>query len=136
MGTVSEVGSDTAGAIPYTGLIRLVPNTNFITKSYVRAFTQSILFLRQIEMFKAGAMIQHFGPSHLRQMKILLPPISEQEEIASYLSGQDVKLEKLTAAAEQAIILLRERRAALISAAVTGKIDVRDLAAQPEAQAA
>ena len=38
--------------------------------------------------------------------------------------------------AARAITLLRERRAALISAAVTGKIDVRDTVAQPSSQAA
>lgn len=38
------------------------------------------------------------------------------------------KIDQLKAKAEQAIILLKERRSALISAAVTGKIDVRDVA--------
>jgi type I restriction enzyme S subunit len=67
---------------------------------------------------------------------MLLPPISEQRAIVGYLDAQLSKLDALSSEAEQAIALLRERRAAVISAAVTGKIDVRDFAASPEAQAA
>ncbi|MBU6172308.1 MAG: restriction endonuclease subunit S, partial [Planctomycetes bacterium] len=51
----------------------------------------------------------------------------EQESIVQYLDAQTAKLDALTAEAERAIELLQERRTALISAAVTGKIDVRSL---------
>ena len=55
------------------------------------------------------------------------PPITEQREILEFLSRETSKLDSLTAEAESAIALLQERRTALISAAVTGKIDVRGL---------
>lgn len=66
---------------------------------------------------------------------IALPPIAEQREIASELSVWSAKAAELLGQAEAAIILLQERRAALISAAVTGKIDVRGLALE-QAEAA
>jgi type I restriction enzyme S subunit len=59
---------------------------------------------------------------------LLLPPISEQAEVARFARNADSRFAALMSEAERAIALLQERRAALISAAVTGKIDVRGLA--------
>ncbi|SES43332.1 type I restriction enzyme, S subunit [Tranquillimonas rosea] len=59
-------------------------------------------------------------------MEIPLPPEPEQHVIAEALEEKTEKLDALTAEAARAISLLQERRAALISVAVTGKIDVRD----------
>jgi type I restriction enzyme S subunit len=123
---VSEVGTEVEGAIPYTGLIRLTPRKP-ITKDYIRLIVESSVFLTQIDLLKAGATIQHFGPSHLGQMKIPLPPLEEQVVISTYIAAAASTYDTLTVEAELAINLLKERRAALISAAVTGKIDVRDL---------
>lgn len=55
------------------------------------------------------------------------PPLSEQSAIVAHLNTQMEGAATLAAEAERAIVLLKERRAALISAAVTGKIDVRGL---------
>ena len=57
--------------------------------------------------------------------KIPIPTIGEQKDIAQFLEIETTKIDVLTAKAEQAIELMKERRTALISAAVTGKIDVR-----------
>jgi type I restriction enzyme S subunit len=56
---------------------------------------------------------------------IPVPPLDEQNEIIERIERETAKFDALTAAAEGAIGLLQERRTALISAAVTGKIDVR-----------
>jgi type I restriction enzyme S subunit len=66
---------------------------------------------------------------------VALPPPSERRAIIDYLHVVTQKLDALSAQAVGAISLLQERRAALISAAVTGKIDVRNLSDQ-EAEAA
>jgi type I restriction enzyme S subunit len=55
------------------------------------------------------------------------PPLAEQIDIVEFLDRETAKLDKLSTEAEAAITLLQERRGALISAAVTGKIDVRGL---------
>jgi type I restriction enzyme S subunit len=68
-------------------------------------------------------------------LSIPLPPPAEQRAIAAFLDRECQKLGTLTTEAERAIALLKERRAALISAAVTGKIDVRGLAAPAETEA-
>ncbi len=64
-----------------------------------------------------------------------LPPREEQIEIARFLDSELAKLESLTDKATVGIELLHERRTALISAAVTGKIDVRGWQPPPAAAA-
>ncbi|BBZ78492.1 restriction modification system DNA specificity domain-containing protein [Mycolicibacterium anyangense] len=124
MGTVSEVVSDdVVGAVPYTGLIRMKPGQ--MTAAFVRWFVVSDEFMHQVESMKTGSTIQHFGPSHLAQMRVALPPPEEQRRIVAYLDEQTAKIDTLVAETERFIELSRERRSALITAAVTGQIDVR-----------
>ncbi len=56
------------------------------------------------------------------------PDLDEQRRIAAYLDEQTAKIDALIAETERFIELSRERRAALITAAVTGQIDVREVA--------
>jgi restriction endonuclease S subunit len=65
----------------------------------------------------------------LRDIRVPVPPIPEQNEIVERLDRETAEIDSVIADAGEAIALSRERRAALISAAVTGKIDVRDAAA-------
>ena len=68
-------------------------------------------------------------------IKVFLPSIFEQGQISEYLEDKLNSLEKLNEKAQMAIVLLKERRTALISAAVTGKIDLRKWAHPSEATA-
>ena len=54
-----------------------------------------------------------------------VPSVQEQLSIAKYLRDEVSRIDALISAAGQAVNLMQERRSALISAAVTGKIDVR-----------
>jgi len=58
-------------------------------------------------------------------LSVFLPPSQEQRDLVSFVNAQISHFDTLTAAAQRAIDLLQERRTALISAAVTGQIDVR-----------
>ena len=58
-----------------------------------------------------------------------VPPLPEQRAIASFLDRETAKIDALIAKVQEAIDRLKELRTALISAAVTGKIDVREAAA-------
>ena len=127
LGVVSEVGEEAAGSIPYTGLIRVRPSSRRISRGFIKLLIESSVFSIQIDRLKAGATIQHFGPTHLRQMRITLPPVDEQELITKELDRTKIAFNGLIERAEQAVALLHERRSALISAAVTGQIDVRGL---------
>ncbi len=80
-------------------------------------------------VFTAGgneATIEHLPAEKLRRYRFAFPPVSEQLQIATFLDVELAKFDTLTAEAQRAIDLLQERRTALISAAVTGQIDVRD----------
>jgi type I restriction enzyme S subunit len=59
-----------------------------------------------------------------RDIRVPIPPIAEQTAIVDYVREQTAKLDALKTATERTITLLRERRTALIAAAVTGKIDI------------
>jgi type I restriction enzyme S subunit len=59
------------------------------------------------------------------ELPVILPPNEEQAGILAFMARQTSLFASLTTEATQAITLLQERRAALISAAVTGQIDVR-----------
>lgn len=63
----------------------------------------------------------------LARFPILVPPLAEQHAIAAYLDRETAKIDQLTAKVETAITRLTEYRQTLITSAVTGKIDVRNL---------
>ena len=58
-------------------------------------------------------------------LRVPLPPLSEQRTIVAHITTETAKLDALRSATERTIALLKERRAALIAAAVTGQIDVQ-----------
>jgi type I restriction enzyme S subunit len=60
----------------------------------------------------------------LKELMLAVPPIDEQQTIIAFLDTETAKIDTLVAEAERAMSLLKERRTALISAAVTGKINV------------
>ena len=68
----------------------------------------------------------HIYASELKYLTIWLPPLPEQRAIADFLDHQTSQIEALVARTRTAIERLREYRSAVISAAVTGRIDVRD----------
>jgi type I restriction enzyme S subunit len=72
-----------------------------------------------------GAAVRGINIFDLKRATIPMPPPIEQAKIAAFLDTETDRLDSLTAEAERAIALLEERRAALITAAVTGQIDVR-----------
>jgi len=63
-----------------------------------------------------------------RVLPVVVPPLAEQSEISAYLSQQTVKIDSLISEAERFVELARERRSALITAAVTVQVDVRGAA--------
>jgi type I restriction enzyme S subunit len=91
----------------------------------------------QIEALLVGATIRRVNVEEIRSLIVVNPPEHEHRAISTFLSYETAKFDTLTAEAQRGIELLKERRTALISAAVTGKIDVRGLVAvQPLTEAA
>src|SRR5690606_32664504 len=84
-------------------------------------------FYQQVLLFVTGTAQFNVSSEQVQSCIVALPPPSEMEAIAVHLRSVSGQLAALSSEAERAIALLVERRSALISAAVTGKIDVRDI---------
>ena len=78
-----------------------------------------------LEWSKEGATVESIEHEYLANSIVPVPPIEEQQSITTLVAKKMGVYRELTCKAESQIFLLQERRTALISAAVTGKIDVR-----------
>ena len=97
---------------------------------YLRLFMSARPFAEQISMAKSGVGIEHFGPTHLKRMWILQPPVEEQTGIVGEVRNATAGLEIGVSRLEREIELLREYRTRLVADVVTGKLDVREAAAR------
>lgn len=78
-----------------------------------------------LDSYTFGATIKTIGMADVKKLVTPVPPLDEQVAIATHIETAAAKLDSLAADAHRAITLLKERRNALIAAAVTGQIDVR-----------
>ena len=92
---------------------------------YIHHVFNSTLFVYQSGAFITST-INQLTLGILNDFKISWPPLSEQRSIADFLDRETAKIDNLVDKVHKAIDLLKELRTALISAAVTGKIDVRE----------
>lgn len=81
-------------------------------------------FAMYVEPDFTGVSVPHMSEQQVSNYMIALPDLSTQQQIIAYLREQNSRMDKAIYTAGEAIELAKERRAALISAAVTGKIDV------------
>ncbi|MFB2710755.1 hypothetical protein ACE1BU_07650 [Aeromonas veronii] len=81
----------------------------------------------QIELSASGASdsMQNIGQSTIKELPIAVPPMDEANDILKYVAARLCTFDCLNNQLQQQNLLLQERRTALISAAVTGKIDLR-----------
>lgn len=75
---------------------------------------------------KQSTNLASISSTNIKETPLLIPPKLERASILSYLTGQFKRFDLLETKANLQVTLLQERRTALISAAVTGKIDVRN----------
>ena len=76
----------------------------------------------------AEGLANNLPQAHIKKFWVTCPPLSEQQTIVSILDQNIARIDALITATQRSIELLKERRAALITAAVTGQIDLRDSA--------
>lgn len=87
----------------------------------------------QLAMAKRGAILSGVNTETIANLYVVAPPPSEQDEILKSLSARLANFKSVTDSVAKAIALLKERRSALIAAAVTGQIDVRGAGTQAAA---
>ncbi|HEY9815100.1 MAG TPA: restriction endonuclease subunit S [Candidatus Obscuribacterales bacterium] len=92
---------------------------------FVIASMRSLSFQESVALHWSFGTQQNIGMRVIENLPIASPPLEEQIKIAEFIHGQQDKWNSLITECKNAVSLLTERRSALISAAVTGKIDVR-----------
>lgn len=114
------------GVCAYAGyLIRARMNRRQAVPAFVKYFTTSTNYWQWLSSILSQSTIQNVSAEKYADLQLSLPPIPEQTTIAAYLDRETTKLDALVAKVEEAVEHLQEYRTALITAAVTGKIDVR-----------
>jgi type I restriction enzyme S subunit len=106
-------------------LIIVAPKKELMEGEWLSAIAASDYGFQTLLSIQTGALHPHLNCGDVKDLFCPLPPLSEQREIILWLRERRSEFDGLILAAESAIGLLEERRSALISAAVTGKIDIR-----------
>jgi len=136
----NDVVLSIAGAIGRTAIIRkenLPANTNqalsIISPKLHRASPKWICYSANGKYFTTSLSIdtvktaqENVSLDTISNSVILLPPLPEQQAIAAFLDRETAKIDALSSKVTAVIERLKEYRTALISSAVTGKIDVRE----------
>ncbi len=94
-------------------------------QEFLALVIQSDLIQAQLRSIQTGGNREGLNFEQISKFWFVLPPKDEQEQIILFIKNKLNEFGKLEARANKAIQLMQERRTALISAAVTGKIDVR-----------
>ena len=125
LGRVALVRDDEEICISQSiALLRVNPDE--IHPEYLEALLSAQAYQDKMIFDAGGTTIKHIYISILARMNLSIPPRSEQEEICDFIDARSSYFDRLDNQAQSAVTLLKERRTALISAAVTGKIDLRD----------
>jgi type I restriction enzyme S subunit len=114
--------------------VAAVKGTIQLATDYLFYLLSSPFFVAHFEPDTTGVSVPHISTGQIDSFVVPKPPKDEQQRIVNYLSDVLGKIEELANGSTESICLLQERRSALISAAVSGQIDVRGLV--PEAVAA
>ena len=94
---------------------------SFSRYQFRSGYSQSF-FVKEMNLVTRASL----GQDLLKRLHTVIPPLEEQQQISNYLDEKTSKIDTLIEKSNKSIELLKEKRIALISAAVTGKIDVRE----------
>ncbi len=106
-------------------LIRARVNVRRILPSFATYYCQTSHYWDWLQNSYIQSTIQNVNAERYANMFLPLPTVEEQNAIVDYLNRETAHIDTMTAKIKQSIETLKEYRIALISAAVTGKIDVR-----------
>ena len=106
-------------------LAMIRPNKDKLIGKYLARQFQSSAINHQFQLAATGVTRYGLPKNAIGEAIIPLPPLPEQQAIAAFLDRETAKIDTLSARVSTVIDRLKEYRTALISSAVTGKIDVR-----------
>jgi len=108
--------------------VTIKPEPSELSGQYLFYYLKSDAFFQGIKNQINSNTQDNVGIGDLKKVKIVLPNIREQGEIVEWLEDKIAKIDRLSEKSRCSIELLKERRSALITAAVTGQIDLREAA--------
>lgn len=127
-GKVALLEADLAGANLTQDTVRVATRPELVDPHYLVWVLLSWEVSQYWDVEIMGATFRRLNLGTLARTPIPLPPLDEQRRIVAHLDEQTAKIDLLIAETERFIELSRERRSALITAAVTGQIDVGKVA--------
>lgn len=123
-GVTAAITSELEGA-NCASLIIIRRHSSFLS-NWLCYLLNSRLIRFQVDLVQYGAAQEQFNVGHAVNFLVPTPPMCEQRAITQFLDRETARIDELVAKVREAIDRLKEYRIALISAAVTGKIDVRE----------
>jgi type I restriction enzyme S subunit len=124
-GATGEVISNQFGVF-HNNFFKVQYQKNKIIKNYLIYHLKVKLLKEHLLLLAGTTTIPDLNHGEFLSTHFCCPPITEQQKIAQFLDRETSKIDKLITKTRTSIDHLKEYRTALISAAVTGKIDVRD----------
>lgn len=123
LGKIALVHQEDLPLMLNTSIIRFrTHDAGFLSQDFLRYYLQSLHFLSQIESSKTGSAIFNYGPSHLNQMYIVIPPLNEQRRIIERLDELMERFAAARAKLERVPRLLAHFRRAVLAAACSGAL--------------
>lgn len=103
-----------------------ITTDSLLYREYLYLVLSSELFKAGLQPDMTGLSVPHISAEQITGFRIALPPVSEQRAICNHVYEELERMDLLIQRTDRSIALLKERRAALITAAVTGQIDLRE----------
>lgn len=120
---IATISANDENDIVSTGFAVLRPRTLYA--KFLSYFCKNSFFIENVVSRSVGVSYPAINALEIGNIFLVIPPIEEQQAIAEYLDRETGKIDSLIEKENQLIEKMKEYRTALISAAVTGKIDVR-----------
>lgn len=125
-GKVAVVPDEAEPGIINPRLVMLEPDRSQVIPQYLGFVLKSKIAADQLDQASRGGTMGVINLALLSEVIIPFPPLNEQQDVLTNTQDEIIKIDTLIDKAQIAIDLLKEHRTSLISAAVTGKIDVRN----------
>ena len=127
LGRAAIVSSNEVGWICGTGSMRLTPIFDKAVTAYLYSVLQSEYARAWLDRESVGSTMPNLNESLIGRLPVAIPStVFEQVKLLTRLSELEKRIDQLVKKSQRSIDLLKERRSAFITAAVTGQIDLRE----------
>lgn len=132
MGRCGLVTETEAGWLCGTGSLRVRLDRTIVYPGYMLALLSMRGVADYLSLNSVGSTMENLNTKILGSIPVVVPPLSEQSGIARFASLETDRWRQIVERVESAIAVLSEYRSSLITSAVTGKIDIRDIVQKRE----